>query len=338
LGNGGFMFFIKQLFRLILMGVLVGISAAAVPAGAQSAPTVIKTQTTNDGFITLVLTAENPSDTAGVNNTYTWTAINNSMTTPINGVILGSHWGDWCGGGNCTPPGPTLIGIGPGCGGQSASEFPDTAHFGVWCSPATGTTLAPGFSISGSVTLRPGAGGPPDYTVYTGYISPVTGKQVFDTADTQIKQSSVVAPEPTDIQIKGTASNGSPPVGSNFTYTYQVKNAGPWGTYGGLIFVDTLPASLSYVSSFVVVSSVSRITGQTVTVAEPWCSVVGQTVMCPIDELQNGGVSGQVTITLTVMAPSVPLAIANTASVHTVLPQEDSNTANNSVTVNVTAK
>jgi hypothetical protein len=60
--------------------------------------------------------------------------------------------------------------------------------------------------------------------------------------------------------------------------------------------------------------------------------------MCPIPDMQNGGLSGQATIVITVSASSVAQQIVNTASVHTVLPQEDSNTANNSVTVTVVSR
>ena len=323
---------------------LIAIAAAALfalctiePVTAQVAPTVRGTVTSNDGLLTLVLSSANPSDATGVNNTYTWTAINNSMTTTLTGVILGSHWGDYCGG-HCTPPGPTLISIAAGCGGQGASEIPADAHFGVWCTPQAGLVLPPGVSVSGSVTLRPGSGGPPDYTVYTGYISPVTGKLVFDTPDTSITRSDVVAPAATDIQIKGAASNGSPPIGSTFTYSYEVKNAGPWGTYGGIFFVDTLPASLTYVSSAVVIFGLSPITGQLVAGVGPTCSVVNQTVMCPLNDMQNGGVSGQATVTITVVASNVPQQIVNTASVHTVLPQENLNSTNDSATVTVNSK
>ena len=60
--------------------------------------------------------------------------------------------------------------------------------------------------------------------------------------------------------------------------------------------------------------------------------------MCPIPDMQNGGLSGQATIVITVSASSVAQQIVNTASVHTVRPQDDVNTANNSVTVSVTTK
>jgi uncharacterized repeat protein (TIGR01451 family) len=306
-------------------------ACTATPARAQTAPTVLQTSSSPDGLLTLVLSSTNPSDAVGVNNTYTWTATNNSATVTLTGVILGSHWGDYCP--ICTSPlGPTLISIAPGCGGQSPSEFPEAiAHFGVWCTPSAGVTLLPGQSVSGSVTLRPGSAGPADYGVYTAYNDPMTGSQHF--AIPRITQTNVVAPAATDIQITGAASNGAPPVGSTFTYSYQVKNAGPWGTYGGIVLVDTLPASLTYVGSSL--TALSPSTGQPVEV--PFCSAVGQTVMCPIFDLQNGGTSGQVTITLTVTASSVA-QIVNTATVHTVSPQTDSNPANNSTTVIVTTK
>jgi uncharacterized repeat protein (TIGR01451 family) len=301
-------------------------AAAATPASAQAGPTLLQEKTSPDGLLTLTLWSANGSDTAGVDNTYTWIATNGSTTVTLTGVILGSHWGDWCGVAQCTPPGPTLIALAPGCSGQGAADVPVDAHFGAWCVPTAGVTLLPGESVGGSVTLRPGAGGPPDYTVYTGYNDPVSGKAIFATP--AITNTNVVAPAATDVQIKGAASNGAPPAGSTFTYTYEVKNAGPWGTYGGIIFVDTLPASLTYVSSS------ATIAGMTANL----CSAVGQTVMCSLIDLQNGGTFGQATITLTVTASGVPQPIVNTASVHTVLPQVDSNTLNNSAEVSVTTR
>jgi uncharacterized repeat protein (TIGR01451 family) len=205
---------------------------------------------------------------------------------------------------------------------------------GVWCTPISGVPLAPGQSVSGSLTIRPGTGGPSNYFVYSLYIDPKTGSEVSLNLASSIAYVSMVAPAATDIQITGAASNGAPPVGSTFTYTYQVKDAGPWGTYGGIVLVDTLPASLTYVSSSLTV--VSSSTGQPVEV--PFCSAAGQTVMCPLFDMQNGGPTAQETITITVAASSVAQQIVNTASVHTVSPQTDSNPANNTITVIVTTK
>lgn len=304
------------------------VSSALAPAWAQVTTGAFQSATSSDGMLTLVLSSASASDTTGVNSTYTWTATNNSATTTLTGVTLGSHWGDWCGGFNCTPPGPTLISA-PGCAGQGANEIPIDAHFGVWCTPTTGVTLAPGQSVSGSVTLRPGAGGPPDYTVYSLYDDPRTGSVLVPPLAPMIRHGNVVAPAPTDIQIKGAASNGAPTAGSTFSYTFEIKNAGPWGTYGGALFTDTLPPSLSYVSA-----SVSPLSA----LAALDCSVQGQTVTCPLNEMQSGGSTNQATITLTVLASGVPQAIVNTAFALTVSPQADSNAANNSATVTVTTK
>jgi uncharacterized repeat protein (TIGR01451 family) len=324
--------FVKRLAPVIAALFAVCIAA---PASAQTGPTLLQQKTSPDGLLTLSLSSANAADAVNVNNTYTWTATNNSGTSTLTGVVLGSHWGDWCGaaGNRCNPSGPTLVSLAPGCGGQSPNEFvTETGKFGIWCTPSTGVTLLPGQSVSGSVTLRPVAGGPPLYVVYSGYNDPVTG--VFHALTPAITSNTVTAPAATDIQISGSASTGSPALGSIYTYTYQVKNAGPWGTWGGIIFVDTLPDSLVYVSSSVTVTS--PLTGQSGTLNS--CSVVGQTVTCPFGDLQNVGPANQVTVTLNVEAPSAPQQIANTASVHTVLPQTDSQIANNSVTVSVTTK
>lgn len=304
--------------------------STVTPARAQTA-TLLQSATSPDGVLTLTLSSANPSDAVGINNTYTWTATNSGAVT-LTGVVLGSHWGDYCSG--CiSPSGPTLISMAPGCAGQSANEIPEKiAHFGVWCTPTGGVTLLPGQSVSGSVTLRPGTGGPPIYGVYTAYNDPVTGAQHFGIP--RLTQTNLVAPAATDIQVAGAASTGAPQAGSTFTYTYQVKNAGPWGTYGGIVLVDTLPSSLTFVDSSI--SVVSPTTGQTA-LLHP-CSAVGQTVMCPLFDMQNGGPTGQGTVVVTVAASGVAQQILNTATVHTVLPQTDSNLANNSVTVTVTTK
>jgi uncharacterized repeat protein (TIGR01451 family) len=339
----------KTVFTLaaaILLAVCI-----ATPARAQVAPAVLQTKISTDGLLTLVLSSTNSSDAVGVNNTYTWTATNNSSAITLTGVILGSHWGDYCVNApgstilssTCPiapPEGPTLVSLAPGCGGQSPSEFPtNIAVFGIWCTPGTGVTLPPGASVSGSVTIRPRTGGPAFYGVYSGH-DPLAGpKPSVQLPDPVINYRGVVAPAATDVQIAGAASTGSPSVGSTFTYTYQIRNGGPWGTFGGIIFADTLPASLTYVGSSVVQAAIDPATDQQVPVTKTnVCSAVGQTVVCPVLDMTVGGLSNQATIILTVVASGPPGQIANTASVHTVVPQDDSNIGNNSVTVNVASK
>ena len=331
----------------------------ATPARAQSGglnvQTLPATATSTDGLLTMTMSSTNPSDAVDVNNTFTWTVTNNSPTQPLDGVILGSHWGDYClnitaTGLHCAlvpPTGPTLISLTPGCGSQSASEFDvSLSRFGIWCTPSSGVTLLPGATVSGSVTLRPGTGGPALYDVYTNH-TPLPGQR--PQVDTAINYRGMVASLPTDIQITGSASTGSPSVGSNFTYTYQIKNAGPWGTFGGITFVDRLPASLSYVSSSLAEAGINSTTGQIQLLQNTnGCSAVknldGTTdITCPINDMTVGGLSNQATITLTVTASSGAQPIANTATVHTAPvtaagPQQDSNPNNNSVTVNVTSR
>lgn len=326
----------------------------ATPAGAQAvtALQLPATVTSSDGLLTVTLSSANPSDAVNVNNTFTWTATNNSTTDTLTRVVLGSHWGDYCVGSPgilgdaCTiafPEGPTLVSLASGCGGQSAGDLPgsNVAVFGVWCSPSTGVSLPPGASISGSVTVRPRTSGPAFYTVYSSH-DPITGPLPPNPPlAPEIDYRGMVAPEPTDLQITGAASTGTPAIGSIFTYTYQIKNAGPWGTYGNVIFADALPSSITYVSSSVVQGALDKTTDPPSPItftSTNVCSAVGQTVVCPLHDLTIGGTSNQATITLTVLASNTPQQIVNTATVHTVAPLDDSNTNNNSVTVTVTSK
>ena len=325
------------------MGVAVLLAVCIAAPGRANVlvvQTLPATATSSDGLLTLTLSSSNPTGAVDVDTTYTWTVTNNSTTITLTGVVLGSHWGDYCintSGPNCPvapPQGPTLISLAPGCGSQSANEFETSIAFlGIWCTPGTGVTLAPGASVSGSVTVRPGTDGPALYTVYTSH-TPLNGIGLGP-LDPEIDYHGIVAPAATDVQISGAASTGSPLAGSDFTYTYQIKNAGPWGTYGGIIFTDTLPDSLTYFSSSVVEVDSPSGTPSTFT---DLCSVVAQTVVCKLNDMTVGGAWNQAKVTLTVLAPSTAQPISNTATVHTISPQTDSNLNNNSVTVNVATK
>jgi uncharacterized repeat protein (TIGR01451 family) len=330
----------------LLFAVCIAATVHAQAGAGLNVDTLPASATSKDGLLTVTLSSTNPTNAVDVNNTFTWTATNNSSTTTLTGVVLGSHWGDYCVGANLTtdscrsalPEGPTLISLAPGCGGQSADEFPtEIAVFGIWCTPSTGVTLAPGASVSGSVTVRPRTGGPAFYTLYSGH-TPLSG---IGTAvlDPVINYRGMVAPAATDIQITGAASTGSPLVGSTFTYTFQVHNGGSRGTFGGITFVDALPASLAYISSSVTTAGIDQTTDQQVQVTlQNACSAVGQTVVCQLQDMTTGGLTNKATITLTVAASGPAQLIANTASVHTASTQDDSNLANNSVTVNVATK
>lgn len=297
------------------------LAAAGSPTTLQSFVT-LASKTSPDGYITVTLSSALGQDVAGVNDTYVWSAHNNSPTFSISGVTLGSSWGDYCGG-SCTPSTPTLISLGSGCAGQGAGEIPPSAKFGAWCTPLTGVTLAPGETVSGTVTLRPGSGGPGNYVAYSLYNDPVTGQQKGLAGEASIHDTNIIAPAAVDEQLTGSASTGSPAVGTNFNYNFQIKNAGAWGTYGGVTFTDVLPANVTLVGY-------TATTGIT-------CAAVDQTVTCQIpDHINQNGQSS--TISLTVTAPITAQQIVNTASIAFTSPQTDSNTANDTLTVAVTSK
>ncbi len=257
------------------------------------------TQTTTQYGVQVTLTTSGPL-VQGVPNTYTWTATNVSAG-PLT-VSMGSNWTDADGGA------PIIKALAPGCGNQSG--LPPNLALGIWCGSAT---LAPGQSFSVWATLEDDAVGPVKYNPYSVYT--VGGSPFF----TVVADTESCSPGPVDLQIAGSSNQGSPPVGSNYTYTFQVKNAGPWATSGGVSFSDELPASLTFVG---VTTSAGTCTG-------------GQTVSCALGDLANGA---QATVAITVQAPSTAQSIANTASAGLAAPQADTNTANNSVTITVASK
>lgn len=305
--------------------ITAGAGSARAAMGAPTTPqsfVTIAAKTSPDGYITVTLSSALGQDVTGVNDTYLWSAHNNSPTFSISGVTLGSNWGDYCGGA-CTPATPTLISLGPGCAGQGASDIPPSAKFGAWCTPFTGVTLAPGATVSGTVTLRPGSGGPASYIVYSLYDDPITGQLKGLAGEATIHDTNVIAPAAVDEQLTGSASTGSPAVGASFSYNYQIRNAGPWGTVGGVTFTDVLPAGLTYVG-YAATRGIL-------------CGAVGQAVTCQIpDQLNQNGQSS--TISLTVTAPNTAQPIVNGASIAFTSPQTDSNPANNTLAIAVASK
>src|SRR4029077_14091051 len=87
--------FSSKIFSCVLAAAAISLAVcAATPASAQTGPTLLQERTSADGLLTLSLWSANGSDTVGVNDTYTWIATNNSATSTLTEVILGSHWGD----------------------------------------------------------------------------------------------------------------------------------------------------------------------------------------------------------------------------------------------------
>jgi uncharacterized repeat protein (TIGR01451 family) len=174
--------------------------------------------------------------------------------------------------------------------------------------------LAGGASGSATFTLIPQVLGTYDFTALAaGTIDAVTS-----TSNT-IDLTSQVAPAPTDLQVTGFASTGSPPVGSTFTYTFQVKDNGPQPA-PGVSFADTIPAAET------LVSATNNVPGQS-------CALSAGQVSCSLGDLAVGA---QANVTITVIAPSTPTTITDTATVS--MNVTDLKPANNAVSVTVQVK
>ena len=176
----------------------------------------------------------------------------------------------------------------------------------IFCSVAS---LAPGATASFTAQIRPQDAG----TLTVSASAGGNGLLVVSATDVQD-----VTPAPTDVQVTGFASTGSPPLGSAFSYTFQVKNDGPFATFGGVSFTDALPASLSFVS---VTSTAGSCTGDAV-------------ISCALGDLAVGA---QAIVQIAVIAPASPQAVSNTASI-AIGSQTDRNPANGAVTVTVTPR
>jgi len=183
--------------------------------------------TTTHSGLAVTLSSSGPL-VQGVDNTYTWT-VQNISTSTISNIVVSSNWADH-GGTN-----PIAKAMAPGCGAQSGTPL------GVYCGTVT---LAPGDSVAEWVVINAQKAGPVHYNAYGVYAMPggsIFFAEVFDTES--------AAPGSVDLQISGSSNQGQPALGSNFTYTYRVKNAGPWATSGGVSFSDRLPDSLTFVSA-----------------------------------------------------------------------------------------
>jgi uncharacterized repeat protein (TIGR01451 family) len=129
-----------------------------------------------------------------------------------------------------TPGNATFVSLrsaGIACGGTHGNAL-------ITCSP---TTIASGASVSYALTVRPTAAGS---TVNTASGDP----DFLDDSQVTVQ----VAPAPTDVQVTGSASTGSPDRGATFSYTFQVKDNGPWGV-ADVTFSDPIPAQVSYVGA-----------------------------------------------------------------------------------------
>jgi len=130
-----------------------------------------------------------------------------------------------------------------------------------------------------------------------------------------------------DVQVSGSASTGSPAPGTQFSYTFKVKNSGAVGSTE-VTLTDLLPAQLppsSYVTATTsdgsVCAALSPDGGATLNLT------------CGLGALAAGV---EKTVTIVVTAPSAPTTIVNTATATS--SNGDANSTNNSRSITVTVK
>jgi len=266
---------------------ILAFAACGGPSGSMPERPDLSSAATSAGALTLSMAPAAPL----VQGTFTAYGITVTNTTPdpITQVTLSAFFDS-----------TTINGLPANCVriGGGLPEF-----FCTFPAIAAGETLAVDLKIR------------PDVAGTLTYQSAVSGNGTFTN---QVQDVEDVLPAPTDVQVTGSSSNGSPPLGSLFTYTFQVKNNGPFATFGGVTFTDSLPASLTFSS---VTTSLGTCAG-------------GAAVSCALGDLAVGA---QATIQITVRAPLTAQTIVNTASA-AIGQQTDRNPANNTVSVTVTAK
>lgn len=237
---------------------------------------------------------------AGVPSTYTLT-FTNITSSPTTSVVAEGE----------LPAGMTLKNI-TDCtrlGGNQATS--------ILCSMAN---LAPGASESATFSVFAGAVGTFDIPFGVSALVPVAGAPgVSQGVGDSVALTVNAQPGPTDVQVTGSANNGSPPVGSAFTYTFQVKNNGPVPG-SGVTFDDSLPTAINPTGTLAVdVGSCA---------ADP----VSNHVHCDIGNLAVGQ---QATISFAA-TPTATGVFGNTATV--AMTGQDTHATNNNVTVTVQPK
>jgi uncharacterized repeat protein (TIGR01451 family) len=277
-------------------GALVAAAAVCVLAltGVTSALGDISATSSNDG---LTVTTATPGPVlAGVAASYTITVANTS-TAAIPNVSAQFQ----------LPPGVSLKATPANCvknlfGGNSG---PASCSLG---------TLAPGAAASVTVSII--AASPGSFTIQGAALAevPLPGSG-FQILSADLILTVPVAPGPTDIQVTGSSNNGSPPVGSPFSYTFQVKDNGPQGA-SSVTFDDTLPATIG-------------LTGFSTNIGTCTAGASPGSVHCELGDLAVGQ---QATIVITAV-PAATGAATNTATVGMTGP--DLQPASNSVGVTV---
>ena len=131
-----------------------------------------------------------------------------------------------------------------------------------------------------------------------------------------------------DVQISGSPSTGTPAVGAQFSYTYQIKNSGQ-ATATAVTFTDVLPSELDPLGfRSVTVSDGSACTAPTIP------DIYQVLISCDLGDMAPGA---QKTVTAVVTAPLTPGTIViNTATAYQT--NGDSNWGNGDRKITVTTR
>jgi uncharacterized repeat protein (TIGR01451 family) len=157
-----------------------------------------------------------------------------------------------------------------------------------------------GQTFLGGVSVTTDENGNVDLPLFTATVGAiVTATATSATNDTSEFSSCVTVPASADLSLTMTDSADPIPFGQSFNYVLTGHNAGPVAATG-VVITDTLPAGLS-------ISSVTSPGAD--------CSVVNQTVTCPIGTL---AVNASATVTVSVRA-MVAGVVTNTASIASTL-------------------
>jgi len=173
-------------------------------------------------------------------------------------------------------------------------------------------TLASGAQATATIVVTPQAGAVPSVS----NTATVTATQTDPTPANNSSTVVVTVNPSANLVITKTDSPDPVLFGQNLTYTVTVVNNGP-NTATGVTLTDTLPASVTFVSS---------------TPAAPTCSRSGVTLTCNLGSLASGA---NTIVTIAVTAPNTAGSITNTATVTAAeFDPSTPNTASATTTVN----
>ncbi len=281
-----------------VLAVVAGVFGLAGAYFVAAAPAAFaKRATSPTGMVAVSVP---PPVVAGVASPYTLTFTNTTTSTTTNVVALGTM-----------PAGMTLKNI-KNCarlGGNQNTSF-----------ECTMPNLAPGKSESATFSILASATGTFDIPFGVAVAIPDPGSPgASETVGDSVTLTVKVRSGTTDIEIAGSSNKGSPPLGSTFTYTFQVNDNGPLAA-SGVTFDDTLPASIHLVGD------------PTINIGSCVANAVSNDVHCDIGNLNVGQ---QSTISLSA-TPTASGAFGDTATV--AMTGTDTHPANNNVTVTVQPK